>query len=59
MYFVQCPRCGDPVELPDEAVGKDRTDPWNIVGCDNCDCTFDFDDEDVQFVPDAPPVQED
>ena len=56
MFFVQCPRCGSVVEIPEEAVGPDRTDPWNVVGCDACDLGFDYDDEEVQFVADSPPV---
>lgn len=48
MYFVLCPRCGDPVELPDEAVGEVRSDPWNTVACESCDLTFDYDDAEVQ-----------
>ena len=52
MYFVQCPRCGSPVEIPPDAVGPERTDPYNVVGCLDCGLSFDFDDEDVQIAPD-------
>jgi hypothetical protein len=53
MYYVQCPRCGSVVEIPADAVGKDRTDPWNIIECDDCDLAFDFDDEEVKHEPDS------
>lgn len=51
MYFVQCPDCGSPVEIPADAVGPERTDLFNVVNCDNCDLTFDYADEDVQQDP--------
>lgn len=47
MYYVIYPKCGAKVEIPDTAVGQDRTDPWNVVGCDDCHITFDDDDEEV------------
>ena len=53
VFFVQCPRCKAVVEIPAEAIGPGRTDPWNVVGCEECDCTFDFDDEDLQHTGDA------
>gem|GEM_PF-2642692 len=53
LYFVQCPKCGQPIELPDNAFGPDRTHPWNVVGCDECDLTFDDDDAEVHREPDA------
>ena len=52
MFFVPCPRCGSAVELPDNAVGPERTDPWNICRCDDCSLSFDYDDEEVQSEPD-------
>lgn len=52
MFYVQCPQCGSVVEIPEDAIGKDRTDPWNLTGCDECDIVFDYHDEDVQFAPD-------
>lgn len=52
MYFVQCPRCGDPIEIPASVVGSERTDPWNVVGCDECGLTFDYDDAEVQHSED-------
>ena len=58
MYFVQCPRCGAVVEIPSDAVGFNRTDPWNLIGCDECDSTFDYEDEDVQSVPDGLDVEQ-
>lgn len=51
MYYVQCPQCGSVVEIPSDAVGPTRDDPWNVASCDECDSTFDYDDEDVQFEP--------
>ena len=48
MFYVQCPYCRAPVEIPDDAVGTDRTDPWNVTECFDCDRVFDYDDEDVQ-----------
>ena len=53
VFFVQCPQCGSVVEIPEDAVGKDRTDPWNVTGCYECDIVFDYHDEDVQFAPDT------
>ncbi len=47
MFYVICPNCQARVEIPENAVGLDRTDPWNVVRCDECDASFDFDDEDV------------
>lgn len=52
MYFVQCPLCGSLVEIPGDAIGSHRADPWNVTGCEECDSTFDYEDEDVQCVPD-------
>jgi hypothetical protein len=42
------------VEVPDNAIGSDRTDPWNVIGCDECGASFDFDDDEVQSAPDPP-----
>ena len=53
MFFVQCPRCGSVVEIPADAVGKNRSDPWNVTGCDECGLAFDYDDEEVHFAPEA------
>jgi predicted Zn finger-like uncharacterized protein len=47
MFYVICPRCQARVEIPADAVGPDRTDPWNVVRCDECNAAFDYDDEDV------------
>jgi hypothetical protein len=49
VFFVQCPLCGAPVELPADAVGTNRSDRWNVTGCIECDSTFDFDNDEVQF----------
>lgn len=51
MHFVQCPRCGDVIELPPDSVGTNRSDPWNVAGCDECDLIFDYGDEEVQHAP--------
>lgn len=53
MYFVQCPLCGAAVEIPSDSVGINRSDPWNVTQCLDCDATFDYDNEDVQFEPTA------
>ncbi len=47
MFYVVCPECQCHVEIPGDAVGPERTDPWNVVGCDECDTVFDYDDEDI------------
>ena len=49
VYFVQCPRCGEPVEVSAEAVGKKRLSAWRVVDCDNCDFAFDYSHEEVQL----------
>jgi len=52
MFFVTCPGCGSAVEIPDNAVGPQRTDPWNVCRCDECTLAFDYEDEEVQFATD-------
>jgi len=47
MFYVICPTCEARVEIPADAVGPDRSDPWNVVRCDECDTSFDYDDQDV------------
>jgi hypothetical protein len=47
MFYVLCPLCLAKIEVPANAVGTNRTDPWNVIGCDDCGCTFDYDDEEV------------
>jgi hypothetical protein len=47
MFYVICPTCQAHVEIPAEAVGPDRTDPFNTICCDECDTGFDYDDEEV------------
>ena len=56
MYYVICPNCQAEVEIPPFAVGPDRTDLFNVVGCQECDTSFDYDDEDV-VEDDRPPSQ--
>lgn len=58
MYFVQCPGCGAIVEIPDDAVGPDRTDPWNVTSCLECNLLFDYNDEEVQSSADGPSALE-
>ena len=48
MYFVPCPGCGSPVEIPADAVGPERTDLWNVVECDACELAFDYENAEVQ-----------
>jgi hypothetical protein len=52
MYAVQCPHCGSVVDIPDEAVGTNRTHCWNVARCNDCDTGFDYDDEEIQLVLD-------
>ena len=47
MFHVNCPECGAQIEIPADAVGPDRTDPWNVTGCIACGLTFDYDDHEV------------
>lgn len=53
MYFVPCPRCGAPVDVPTEAVGPKRTLLWNITYCDECEFSFDYDDIELETIPDT------
>jgi hypothetical protein len=53
MFYVQCPYCGALVEIPSDAVGRHRSDPWNVAKCSDCDASFDYHNEEVQFEPDA------
>ena len=53
MYFVQCPRCGEPVEVPAYAVAENCTDPCQITACDLCDLTFGYGNEEVELVLDS------
>jgi len=56
MYCVTCPECGSNVEIPDVAVGTERTDLWNTVQCWDCGTGFDYEEEDVRVVPDDTPT---
>jgi len=47
MFYVLCPLCSAKIEVPENAVGPASTDPWNVIGCDDCGFTFDYDDEEV------------
>ena len=53
MFYVQCPHCGAVVELPPDSVGVDRSDPWNVAECLDCDASFDYENDEVKFEPDA------
>lgn len=59
MFLTNCPECGVPIEIPADAVGPDRTDPWNVIECELCEIIFDYDDADVREVAefDATPEQ--
>jgi len=35
------------VEVSEAAIGPERTHLWNVVVCDLCDTSFDYDDLDV------------
>ena len=59
MYFVQCPHCGSAVDIPDEFVGVNRTNTWNVAHCEDCESGFDYDDEEVQFVREESEVSRD
>ena len=48
MFLVHWPSCGAVLAVPARAVGPDRGDPWNVIGCDECGATFDYDDEEVE-----------
>lgn len=51
MFYVTCPQCQAKVEIPPEAIGPDRTDPWNVAHCFECGNSFDYDDVEVIEVP--------
>jgi len=53
MFYVTCPHCEAHVEIPSEAVGPSRTDPWNVAHCYECGNTFDFDNDEVMEEPDT------
>lgn len=55
MFYVPCPRCGAAVDIPAGAVGPERTDLWNVTRCDECDFAFDYDNVEVQSMPDTTP----
>ncbi len=51
MFYVICPTCEARVEVPANAVGPHRTDPWNVIACDECDTGFDYDDDEIITEP--------
>lgn len=51
MFYVICPTCQARVEIPADAVGPDRTDPWNVIECEDCGTGFDYDNEEVLTEP--------
>lgn len=54
MFFVLCPFCGSRMEVPSDSVGTERQHLWNVVVCESCDASFDYDDEDIQTADDHP-----
>lgn len=54
MFYVICPECKAHVEIPADAVGPERTDPWNVTRCLDCGLSFDYDDEEVIAEPEPP-----
>ncbi|MBC7854042.1 MAG: hypothetical protein IAF94_11440 [Pirellulaceae bacterium] len=54
MFYVLCPCCGARVEVPSEAIGPGRRRLWNVIVCDTCDASFDYDDEDIQTEDEQP-----
>lgn len=48
MFFVPCPNCGTPAEIPADAIGLEREDPWNVISCFECGIVFDYEDCEVQ-----------
>ncbi|MBX9791041.1 MAG: zinc-ribbon domain-containing protein [Pirellulales bacterium] len=56
MCFVICPTCQAQIDIPDDAVGPNRTDLWNVVHCDDCGTGFDYDDE-VQGTTELDPTE--
>jgi hypothetical protein len=51
VFFVVCPECGDKVPLPPQAVGENRSDLWNTVGCLDCSCAINFNCDQVDSMP--------
>lgn len=51
-YFVRCPFCNAICPLPDD----EPEDLFCVVGCLDCDRTFDYEPEDVETV--QPPEQQ-
>jgi hypothetical protein len=56
VFYVNCIHCQAKVEIPPDAVGPNRTDPWNVTSCCKCGMSFDYDDDDV-ITDDCPPSQ--
>lgn len=54
MLFVPCPRCGAVVELSPESFGPDRDVLGNVMRCDECELSFNYDDVEVQSTVEAP-----
>lgn len=49
-YYTVCPSCLENVELPDD----EPDDLFKVVGCPNCDHTFDYAPQDVLKSADTP-----
>jgi len=43
-YYIICPYCAVRIELAD----TEPEDLFNVVGCPNCDRTFDYDPKEVR-----------
>jgi predicted Zn finger-like uncharacterized protein len=57
MCFVLCPNCQAQIDIPDDAIGPNRTDLWNVVHCDDCGTGFDYDDDEVQGTRELDPTE--
>jgi hypothetical protein len=49
-YYIDCPFCQEKIELPND----EPDDLFKVVGCLNCDRTFDYEPEDVLESADTP-----
>ncbi|HEY4313327.1 MAG TPA: hypothetical protein VGN12_28010 [Pirellulales bacterium] len=47
MFYILCPFCHAKLEIPADAIGLTRTDLYNVIHCDECNMSFDYDDEEI------------
>jgi hypothetical protein len=47
MFYVVCPNCNAHVEILENAIGRERSDLWNVNWCDQCGISFDYDDDEI------------